>query len=72
MTPSPGHVYPAFTCLQPRHRRRRAPAVRVARPQLPADVITPADGAAVRQQGARVVASRGEGDDACGARLEGR
>ncbi len=54
MTPSPGHVYPAFTCLQPRHRRRRAPAVQVARPQLPAHVITPADGAAVRQQGARV------------------
>ena len=66
MTPSPGHVYLAFTCLQPRHRRRRELVGRVARPQLPMFVVAPADGAAVRQQGARVVASRGEGDDACG------
>jgi hypothetical protein len=70
MTPSPGYVYPAFTCLKPHHRRRRAPVGRVARPQLPA--ITPADGAAVRQQGARVVASRGEGEGTCTVKLSGR
>jgi hypothetical protein len=69
MTPSPGHVYPAFTCLQPRHRRRRAPVGRVARPQLPGVAVhTPTDRAAVRQQSTRVVGSRGKGEDACGKR----
>jgi hypothetical protein len=70
MTPSPGHVYPAFTCPQPRHRRRRELVGRVARPQLPLLVVAPADGAAARQQGARVLVTHSEGDDACSERLE--
>ena len=54
------------TCPQPRHPRRRVSVVRVARPQLPVDVVAPAVDTAARPQGARVFESRGKGNDACG------
>ena len=63
---------PLITCPQPRHPRRRVSAVRVARPQLPVAVGAPAVDAAARQQRARLVGTRGEGDGACPERREGR
>ena len=55
-----------YTCSEPRHRRRGVPVRRVARPELPVDIVAPAVDAAVDQQGARVIDSRGDGHDACG------
>ena len=54
------------TCPQPHHPRRRVSVVRVARPQPSVAVEAPAVDAAARQQRTRVVASGGEGDEACG------
>ena len=51
------------TCPKPRHPRRCEPVRRVARPQLPEEVVAPAVDAAAAQQGTRVTVSRGEGHD---------
>ena len=51
-----------LTCSEPRHRCRGVSVTRVARPQLPLVVGTPADDASVGKYNARVVASHSEVD----------
>ena len=58
----PGHLY------DPRDQCRVKSVVVVSCPYLPVAVVAPALDVSARQQGARVVASRGESDGACGER----
>ena len=53
----------ALTCPKLRHRRRREPVARVARPQLPVGIVAPAVDSAAGQQAASVKVS--EGDHTC-------